>query len=453
MHMARPHDPNRTRHSGRGATRKPGGAAPRPLPEGAFRDVLLAPDRDRIPGAWPTLAFGEDEDPEFARALRERMVGRIELERRGRSHGSLAVLDPAGAFEDEPRGKRLRALQRERWVGARPLVLAGVLAAALRTERGLDERGLEDLHRRLEDPGQLLPWVRSSLRRASRFGRVEGEQPLEDADRDLARVAVEVRGASGPRGDLWVKSGRLSTFEGDRSLRVRVSFGREGDDDASRDERGHRLVADLGEALLPAARPLARAEAPRKLIEEVTGTACRFTQGIGYWNAPGGGARMHHDALGHPEADGGEDPSGQLGVLYTQVSGRTVWIALSIADLADRIVEFLGWLREGDAPWIVDEDLGGEEGLGGLLRLAADRAALITELSEPGCGRFGVLVERGQEFTGALVDAGHACVLRPGDAILLPNHGLSRTAMHAVFCASPRPAYGLSVAVRKKGGG
>jgi len=57
-------------------------------------------------------------------------------------------------------------------------------------------------------------------------------------------------------------------------------------------------------------------------------------------------------------------------------------------------------------------------------------------------------VNRGPEFTAWLADAGHAAILAPGDAILLPNHGLTRTAMHSVFCASDETAYGLSFAIR-----
>ena len=54
-------------------------------------------------------------------------------------------------------------------------------------------------------------------------------------------------------------------------------------------------------------------------------------------------------------------------------------------------------------------------------------------------------------MTGLLADAGHACVLEPGDAILLPNHGYARTAMHSVFCASEETTYGISLAVRAFG--
>jgi hypothetical protein len=75
---------------------------------------------------------------------------------------------------------------------------------------------------------------------------------------------------------------------------------------------------------------------------------------------------------------------------------------------------------------------------------------LGAELALPGCGRLAALVNRGPEFTGFLADAGHAAVLEAGDAILLPNHGYARTAMHSVFCAGERTGLGLSLALRRQ---
>ena len=424
------------------------------LSAGPFRDILLAPDRDVIPGAWPTLSFSEDDDEDFLVPLRRRMVGRVELRRRGVEHGCLAVFeplaqhDPGGLPAGLPAGKRRRALEQERWVAARPLMLAGMLARGVAGERNLEPRRLEDLRRRLQRPEELAPWVRSSLKKTKRLSALPSRCALEDPERDLARVEVAGRFGGTLREDLWVKSGRLSLHAPDRSLRVRASFGVEGADDASRDVVGHRMVADLGEALLPGARALARAAEPRQTLERLLGAKVFFTQGIGYWNAPEGGARMHHDAFGDTGEDARGDSSGQRGVAYVQISGQTVWIALSIADLAERVREFLDWLDAGDAPWIVEESLGGAGGLAELVALSRHPGPLQEELAQPGCGALGALVERGAEFTGALIDAGHACLLRPGDGILLPNHGPARTAMHAVFCASPQAGYGLSVAIR-----
>ncbi len=133
---------------------------------------------------------------------------------------------------------------------------------------------------------------------------------------------------------------------------------------------------------------------------------------------------------------------------YLQLSGRTAWLALSIEDLALRVGEFLDCLSEGDLPWVRAQLLADAARAKRMLALSADTPALVRELARPGCGVFSELVNRGPEFTAWLADAGHAAILAPGDAILLPNHGPAHTAMHSVFCASEEVAYGMSLAIR-----
>ena len=90
----------------------------------------------------------------------------------------------------------------------------------------------------------------------------------------------------------------------------------------------------------------------------------------------------------------------------------------------------------------------GERAFEQLLQLAADEPGLERELGLPGCGRLAALVNHGPEFSALLADAGHAALLQPGDAILLPNHGPARTALHSVFCAGEETGYALSLAIR-----
>ena len=77
-----------------------------------------------------------------------------------------------------------------------------------------------------------------------------------------------------------------------------------------------------------------------------------------------------------------------------------------------------------------------------------DAAGRVNELALAGCGALCGLVNRGPEFTHELARHGHGMLLEAGDAILLPNHGLARTCMHSVFCASDTPAFSLSLAIR-----
>lgn len=412
-----------------------------------FQELLNAPDRDRCPGANPILSWREDDEAEYLDALEQFGIGFYELERRGVWHGRWAELEASKLYPPAPGGARLRKELLGRWHAAKPIVRRKVIGKAWRTVRDLAVDRME-LYQRLiaTAPGEVAGVLReelgSRLRPGSRFALGEAAASLADPERDLARLAVSCEGAEGQH--LWTKLARLSTSPEDQSLRLRFSFGEEGPEDASHDEARHRLVRLLAEDLFPEAAHLANEKELAELIERLCGRGTFFTQHIAYWNAPGGGALFHHDSFD-------EDPAHrQLGVTYVQLSGRTAWLALSIEDMAHRVEEFLELLEVGEMPWVkeklADHDL--TPGMLGTLGTRELHDALARELALPGCGRLAPLAGCGPEFTSLLADAGHAIVLRPGDAILLPNHGLASTAMHSVFCASPEGAYGLSMAIR-----
>lgn len=403
-------------------------------------ELLQAPDRDHCPGARPVVYVSGQEEPAFGRALRAAAHERVELARRGQWHGEYCVLAPAGP---EPTLAELAG----RWLAARPIVLPGIAEPLLRSEQG--ELALAArLPFELAEPGGLRRLVERRLEGAGEsFELLSRSQPFDDPERDLERVFLASPPPT-PRGrriqDLWLKSGWLSTWDADRSLRLRVSFGREREDDASSDLLRQRLVARLASAVLPcAAAAVAHAEL-RTRIEHLIGERALLTQAIGYWNSPEGGALFHHDAF---HEDGRDD--GQLGVCYLQLTGSTFWLALSTADMAERVREFIDLWAEGELAWVRARLAPGPRELQALLRIAADDSALTRELGLPGCGRLAALVNHGPEFSALLADAGHAALLQPGDAILLPNHGPALTALHSVFCAGEETGYALSLAIRR----
>jgi hypothetical protein len=352
-------------------------APPWPEPFGA---VLGDPGREPLAGARPVLALSPQDPPAAVAELRRRAQGSAHLVRRGRDHGEWLEL-PAGRSAELPRPSQLR----QRFERARPWV-----------------------------------W------RGARFAAEPDPPPWADPERDLARCRV--RDLRRGYDDLWVKLARLSTFPGDHSLRLRCGFGREGVDDASSDEGRHRAVADLARELFPELEGVDPRGPLMRSLGERCGLALYPTQALAYWNAPQGGALFHHDAFAP------SDLGGQRGVLYLQWAGRTAWLALSIADLARRVGEFLS---ESDDPAFAP-----------LRALAADRHATQRELAQPGGGRLGPLIDAEPAFTAFLADSGHGAVLHPGDAIVIPNHGTDSTAMHSVFCASPGPTFALSLGLR-----
>ncbi len=278
-------------------------------------------------------------------------------------------------------------------------------------------------------------------------GRSKGAN-LPD-ERDLARAFVSWkaprnRTVKGPTSvsNLWIKTQQLSMHEDDASVRMRFSFGDEGTDDASRDMARHKLVREMANRLMPEAAAIHEDLELRALLQEWIGATPILTQGIAYWNSPNGGALFHHDAFDEPQH------GRQRGVLYSQITGSTAWLALSIQDLALRVREFVEFMADGTLPAahkaLIEDREEGEE----TLRVVADNDRLMKTLSEPSCGILGPLVNYGPDFTALCADAGHGFVLAPGDVICLPNHGYESTCMHSVFCAGEETGFSLSLAVR-----
>ena len=406
-------------------------------------DLLSAPDRDHAPGAREVVPLREGDDPGLRAAIDARAEARVELERRGRWHGEWAVLrTEAPATDAVPFEARLH----QRWHAARPIVLRGALELfGLRAELQERMRLVDELAER----GGLNAFLRRRTSVLAPEFRIEGPEPLADPERDLERIRLTwCPDPADPRAprvrDLWVKSSWLSIHDSDRSLRLRLSFGREGPDDAARDGKKHRRVAQLAERLLPECTLVHEHAALGERLERWVGDEVAFSQHIAYWNAPEGGALFHHDAFEESLV------GGQRGVVFAQLVGRSAWLALSLADLAARVAEFLELLAEGEAPWVRDALFPRAGDLERALEVAEHPARLARELARAGCGRFGGVVEQGAEFTAFLADAGHAHVLDPGDVIVLPNQGLGNTCMHSVFCGGDETAYGLSLAVRER---
>ena len=130
-----------------------------------------------------------------------------------------------------------------------------------------------------------------------------------------------------------------------------------------------------------------------------------------------------------------------------QGCGRTVWLALSIESLAQRCCEFMQDVVDGSAPWLFDGWVKTEVWQP-LFFATREVEICMRALALDDAGALRPLVHGCLEFTGFLIDSGHAAVLHPGDVIALPNHGEARTAMHSVYCGSSGPNVGFSLGLR-----
>ncbi|MCA9003531.1 MAG: hypothetical protein KDB61_16520, partial [Planctomycetes bacterium] len=207
----------------------------------------------------------------------------VSLQRRGVDHGDWAILRPEAWTSEGGYSRDL--LFDERWFEARPIPMPGFLgelespdASRARYETLAGTKGLRAL-------------LSQNLERLGETFAPGSNMHLADESRDLERIKL------GVDHDLWAKLGRLSNHKNDASLRLRFSFGKEREDDASRDIVRHRLVTEIAESLLPGARAMRdHGELARRWQRWVGGTMLP-TQHIAYFNAPDGGALWHHDAF------------------------------------------------------------------------------------------------------------------------------------------------------------
>lgn len=426
---------------------------------GLLNEIVGAPDRDDLPGGIGVVSVHDEDEPEFLAEVAERERERVHLVRRGIDHGDWAELDITGLVSDVPADIHA---WRQRWADARPIQLRGALAgrseafAPLFAERLRLGEGLQ----RTGAGGGLDGLIEAGLGRldpgfdvlAPGEGRAFEAAVGGDPERDLERRFFRRTDLPGPGGapDFWIKSQCLSRTPADPSGRIRISFGVEREEDASHDEQRHRAVELLGRALLPESALLrddaALFELLRELDDPEDEAELYLTQDIAYWNAPNGGALFHHDAFEE------EYEERQRAVVYAQLTGTTAWIVLSTQELAARVEEFAELIDEGEMPWLKEVLFRGAGGASLLNKILKGGRFVFAELEKPGCGRLGRLVNRGPEFTSLLADAGHGFLMRAGDVLILPNHGLGHTALHSVFCASAEPAYSLSLALRREPG-
>ncbi len=391
--------------------------------------MLADPERRPMRGAMPVVTVRPDDEEDYQSAVLRWESVRIDLERRGRDNGTIAEL-----LRPDLSPPLDTSQTQQCWKAADPFVLRNATTTVDDDTASLPEAwGGSDETRAFTD------WLRTASDHEFRSA-----EQLVDPERDIAKADCASIGG-------WVKLGRLSTHDGDRSRRLCFGVGEELHDDDHPTLERHRSVFEWASALLPALAP-ALTDPLRKRLGAASGTRLLPSNPIVYWNRPGGGALFHHDALpgylpGGPQPQTPPPPSGQRGVVYLQTAGTTVWIALSIRSLAERCCEFMRDVVDGGAPWLFDTWVKAEVWQP-LFFATRDVGACLPQLQHSDGGSLRPLIHGCLEFTGFLIDSGHAAVLHPGDAIALPNHGPDRTAMHSVYCGSDGPNVGFSIGLR-----
>lgn len=230
--------------------------------------------------------------------------------------------------------------------------------------------------------------------------------------------------------DLWMKVSWLSFHDEDASMRFRFSFGVDLEEDVAADPARQEASALLADAIFPESA-LITENAP--LLEKITRASeiskPKFVERILYFNAPNGGAYLHHDL-----------ERGHAGVVYAQVSGSTFWLAIPLNELAREIQNFV---RIHALPDSLSAKQQRE-----ITIMASDINAISKELNSFSNDALVHLINETQEFIQYLIEQGHGRTLGKGDAILLPQKDAQQCCWHSVFCIGEEVGQALSFAIR-----
>ena len=233
--------------------------------------------------------------------------------------------------------------------------------------------------------------------------------------------------------DLWIKVSWLSFHEEDASLRFRFSFGMDFVEDVAADTNRQYYASQLTEAIFPESKLITdNATIQTALKKALECDEFQFVERIIYFNAPNGGAYLHHDR-----------ERGHAGVVYAQVTGHTFWLALTKQHLLDEITQFVTDCESNGWPNDFDNQMKQE-----VLRCSNDNRILRDEL-ETFCNSALIhLINETPAFIQHLISQGHSRRLEPGDVLLLPQDDELSCCWHSVFCLGEEPGEAMSFAIR-----
>jgi len=208
----------------------------------------------------------------------------------------------------------------------------------------------------------------------------------------------------------------------------------EGFEDVAADPERQQWAGALCDAVFPESHALTKNETLLTHLRHLLDGEPAFVERIVYFNAPNGGAQMHHDV-----------ERGHAGVVYAQLSGATFWLALAKPRLMDELAAFVSDDMNAQAlievlPKQADRDQ--------LAQLVHKREELAAYMEEPDHELVEAVMDRAPAFIGHLVRQGYAHLLEAGDVLLMPQRDLESCVWHCVVCVGDEPGEGLSFAVR-----
>ena len=234
--------------------------------------------------------------------------------------------------------------------------------------------------------------------------------------------------------ELWCKASWLSFHDEDASLRFRFSWGMEGYEDVAADPLKQTWAGKLCDIIFPESSTITQNDTILARLSSILGKKPSFVERIVYFNAPNGGAQMHHDV-----------ERGHAGVVFAQLSGATFWLAIAKPKLMDEIISFVSNPQhQADIEAVLPQAKDRET----LAKLCENRDDLSCYMEEPDHELVEAIMDRCPAFIARLVERGFAHTLEAGDVLLLPQRDLENCVWHSVFTLGDTPGEALSFAVR-----
>ena len=333
-------------------------------------------------------------------------AGFLPLDRRGLHHGFVRLLPTDG-----PGSEEIRA----RWQVDRPIHLSGALRSTLGAHAAPIARTLESFDALRADELEFQDEVWERVGEDGVWEPAGASVDLGD-EREVEKVFAHYRPADRRIArDLYAKLSWVSVDERDISMRVRFSFGSESLFEWMEDPARAPFSDSFADAVFPECTAVTSNAEVMGLVSELVSEEIRLSERIMYNNAPGGGAIFHHDY----------EPK-QLGVVFAQLEGETLWLALPKRELVDLILESV----EGD-----------------LAQQLSTPEAILKALGEEEQPELALLLNETPSFTRRLIERGHCFHICEGDVLLMPSHGPDDVCWHSVFALGESGSLALSSGV------
>ena len=233
--------------------------------------------------------------------------------------------------------------------------------------------------------------------------------------------------------DLWMKASWLSFHEEDASLRFRFSFGVDLHEDVAADHNRQYYASLLTAAVFPESKLITENIILKQKLAEILGVdKFSFVERIIYFNSPNGGAYLHHDR-----------ERGHAGVVYAQLTGETLWLALPKQQLIHEITKFVESCQQQAWPQTLDHNARET-----LLDYASNPQVCSEQLESFTNETLIQLINETAEFVQQLINHGYSKHLQTGDVLLLPQETEMNCCWHSVFCLGETTGQALSFAIR-----